>query len=395
MKYTYLFLIILFTSILCSAQTGKDTLISPINYIQNRNTPDSINELQSLSIPDSVYIKRLAALPFEFSMTYNPMVRQSIERYTIKIRSKLQVMMGHSEFYFPMFDEVLKTYQLPNELKYIAIIESALNPTIISRAHAVGLWQFMRGTGKENGLTINKYIDERKGITESTHAAALYLKKLYGIYNDWQLVLAAYNCGPGNVNKAIRRAGGKYNFWEIYHYLPRETRRYVPEFIGAAYAFCYYKEHNITPVPTILPMQTDTVLIDKQLHLGQVSAVMGIDITDLRKINPQYQKDLIPATKWRHYSLRMPSDQKLKFMAMKDSIYLYRNAYYQKKNQNQTFNKETTGNSGIITHKVRAGESLSVIAARYKVRVSEIKDWNNILGTKIKQGQKLLVYKSE
>jgi membrane-bound lytic murein transglycosylase D len=354
---------------------------------------DSIAIVPTFNIPDSVYMKRLSALPFNFPMTYNPTVRRYIELYTVRIKSKLQVIIGLSDFYFPIFDEALKNNNLPNELKYISIIESALNPRAASRARAVGLWQFIKSTGKENGLTINNYVDQRRGPLESTQAATKYLKTLYGIYGDWALVLAAYNCGPGNVNKALRRAKGKRDFWEIYSYLPRETRGYIPEFIGAAYAFNYYKEHNINPVLSSLPLRTDTIHIDQKLHLGQVSGVLGIPIDVLRRINPQYLKDIIPASSKIQYSLTVPTEQKIKFAELKDSIYSYHTSLYNsapKKNRHTRQVAVSAG--GKVVHHVRSGENIWLIAGQYKVTVNNIKNWNNITGNKIKKGQNLVVY---
>jgi len=351
---------------------------------------DSTITIQIMDIPDSVYIKRLSALPFEFKMTYNPIVKKFIELYTIRLKDKLQIIIGLGDFYFPIIDEILRSSNLPKELKYLPIIESALNPQAVSRAHAVGLWQFMRGTGKENGLLISNYVDQRRGLIESTIAASKYLKLLYHMYNDWQLTLAAYNCGPGNVNKAIRRAGGKRDFWEIYRYLPRETRGYVPAFIGAAYALNYYKEHNIGPIPTTLPLQTDTIFIYKNLHLGQVAGILGLPIDYLKSINPQYLKDVIPASGKIRYSLRVPSEYKPKFISWKDSIYAYRSSFY--KNSNNCVHAIVSDGKGKVIHHVQSGESLWLIAGQYKVTVNSIKEWNNISGNKIRQGQKLIVY---
>jgi len=383
------------------SQTEPDTLVSTVNFVADEDSlmeqSDSTKVALNLDIPDSVYMQRLSALPFQFKLTYNPMVKRYIELYTVKIKDKLEVILGLSDFYFPIFDNVLNACQLPNELKYITIIESALNPSAVSRTRAVGLWQFMKGTGKENGLLINNIVDQRRGFTESTKAAAKFLTTLYNIYGDWQLVLAAYNCGPGNVNKAIRRSGGKRTFWEIYKYLPRETRGYVPAYIGAVYAFNYYKEHNISPVPFSYSLQTDTITIFKQLHFGQVSEVLGIPIEDLRRINPQYLKDMIPANNRTPYMLRVSPEQKAKFREMQDSIYGYRASFYEK----EFLKKELVqrhrvmvpaDNTGKVIHSVRSGESIWIIAGQYNVSVAKIKDWNNISLNKIKPGQKLIVY---
>lgn len=364
--------------------------IPDIAEIQNDSSIINTNEV----ISDSVYIKRLSLLPFEFKMTYNPIVKRYIQLYTVKIKSKVEVMIGLSTFYFPIFEKVLRSNNLPDELKYIPIIESALNPKATSPVHAAGLWQFMKGTGKENGLTINSYVDQRRGCIESTNAAAKYLKMLYKSYHDWQLVLAAYDCGPGNVNRAIRRAHGKRDFWEIYPFLPRETRAYVPAYIGAAYAMNYYKEHDINPVPSMFPAQTDTIRIFQSLHLQQVSQVLGIDIDLLRRINPQYIKDMIPGTSLTDYALHIPGEQKENFIALQDSIYAYRKSYYKNEYHQRQYasGRNVPVNSVKIIHRVHAGESIGQIAAQYKVSVKKLKGWNKISGNNIKKGQKLVVY---
>jgi len=401
MKNFFLSLSILLTSTITGfSQTESDTLLTPtifvnIDSIEAQNDTTLLN--QEFSNLDSLYTQRLHMLPFQFSLTYNPMVRRYIELYTVKIKEKVQFFIGLSDFYFPIISEVLKSSQLPDELKYIPIIESALNPMAVSRARAVGLWQFMKGTGRENKLIINNLVDQRRSLLESTKAAAKYLRFLHNMYGDWQLVLAAYNCGPGRVNRAIHRSGGKRDFWEIYRYLPRETRGYVPEYIGAVYAFNFYKEHNIIPVPTTLPLQTDTILINKQLHLGQVSGMLGIDLNLLRAMNPQYLKDMIPAPGKIPYSLRIPMTVKPKFTEMKDSIYAYRYTFYKneflkkEKSQPSRIKAVTSSINGTLLHRVQSGESLWIIAGLYQISVADLKAWNNITENKIKPGQKLVV----
>ena len=399
-KISLILSIVVLATMRCFSQAEPDSVLYPVNFVANADTmemdSDTTALVVDLSIPDSIYMKRLAVLPYKFKLTYNPIVKRYIELYTVKIKDKLEVILGLSNFYFPIFDEVLSSYQLPNELKYITIIESALNPCAVSRCRAVGLWQFMKGTGKENGLQINNYIDQRRGFIESTRAAAKYLSNLYETYHDWQLVLAAYNCGPGNVNKAIRRSGGKRDFWEVYRFLPRETRGYVPEYIGAVYAFNYYKEHNISPVAATYPLQTDTITIAKPLHFGQVSEVLGIPMDELRRINPQYLKDMVPGSGRKVYSLRVTLEQKSKFVALQDSIYSYRDLYY--KNEFLKLNKApkrpafiTSSVAGKTLHQVQSGESIWIIAGQYNVSVAKIKSWNNISGNKIKPGQRLIV----
>ena len=218
-------------------------------------------------------------------------------------------MLGLSEYYFPMFEEALDRYDLPLELKYLPIIESALNPKALSRAGACGLWQFMYGTGKQMKLEISSFVDDRRDPVKATDAAARYLKSLYGIYGDWHLAIAAYNCGPGNVNRAIRRAGGKTNYWQIYYRLPRETRGYVPAFIAASYVMNYYEAHNLTPQLPEFPTQTDTIFVNDYLHFDQIAATLGIEKEQLQALNPKYRRDVVPAKKDRLYSLVLPEDK--------------------------------------------------------------------------------------
>jgi len=396
MKKNYIISIILLitgTNYAGFSQSITDTTLSeicPMN-IQDSLTMDSVLlevQQQPLTI-DSLYKERLAALPFDFQMIYNPMVKKYIELYTVKLKDRMQVMLGLSSFYFPIFDEIFAIYHIPNELKYIAVIESALNPRAVSPAYAVGLWQFIRCTGKENGLIINKFIDERRSVTESTIAAAKYLNSLFEIYNDWSLVLAAYNCGPRNVDRAIKRSGGKRDYWEICKYLPRETRGYVPGFIGAAYAFNYFKECDLNPVPSLYPAQIDTVNIDSSLHLKAVSSVLGIDYNVLKALNPQYLKDYIPADKKKTYTLNIPAEQKSKFIELSDTIYACQKAYYSDVLKNHI--SANTGDNKII-HRVQYGECLSTIAREYEVSANNIKKWNNLKDSRINKGQKLVIY---
>jgi len=273
-----------------------DNLDSLINLWYVKNTSGVLTDYDSLmavtdslaeTLPDSVYIDRLARLSSPVELSYNQYVRRYIEMYTGRRKELVGIMLGLSDYYFPMFEEIFTYYDIPLELEYCAIIESALNPRAVSRVGATGLWQFMYGTGRMYDLTINSYVDERRDPIKSTHSAARFMKDLYEIYGDWILVIAAYNCGPGSVNKAIRRSGGKKNFWDIYYYLPRQTRGHVPAFIAATYTMNYYKEHNLVPVKIDLPIPSDTLMITDELHLLQVSEVLGIPIDLLRDINPQ------------------------------------------------------------------------------------------------------------
>ena len=269
------------------------------------------------------YINRLLRLPTVMEMVHNEVVQKFIDRYSGRLRHSISYMLGASNFYIPIFEEALEAYQLPLELKYLPIIESALNPKAVSRVGASGLWQFMIGTGKQYGLQVNSLVDERRDPIKSSYAAARYLSDLYKIFGDWNLVIAAYNCGPENINKAIRRSNGNKDYWEIYPYLPKETRGYVPAFIAANYIMTYYSLHNICPMSTRLPAKTDTVMVNKNVHLEQVAEVIGINIDLLRSLNPMYRRDIIPGAT-EPYALRLPLTEVGKFIDMQDSVYNYK-----------------------------------------------------------------------
>ena len=240
------------------------------------------------------YIDRLSRIPAVMEMPHNDAVQQCIDRYAGRLRRSVSLMLGASNFYMPIFEEALEAYGLPLELRYLPIIESALNPKAVSRAGAAGLWQFMPTTGKQYGLKLNSLVDERRDPIKASYAAARLLRDLYKVFGDWNLVIAAYNCGPGNINKAITRSGGKRDYWAIYPYLPRETRGYVPAFIAANYIMTYYCDHNICPMQTRLPLQSDTIMINRNVHLQQIADVCGINIEELRTLNPSYRRDIIP-----------------------------------------------------------------------------------------------------
>jgi len=286
------------------------------------------------------YIERLYRMPCAMEMAYNDVVQKFIDRYSGRLRHSISYMLGASNFYMPIFEEALEVYQLPLELRYLPIIESALNPKAVSRVGATGLWQFMLTTGRQYGLQVNSLVDERQDPVKSSYAAARYLSDLYKVFGDWNLVIAAYNCGPENINKAIRRAtadaareaakGGEQksasdikDYWHIYPYLPRETRGYVPAFIAANYMMTYYSLHNICPMTTRLPALTDTVVVSRNVHLEQVAAVVGINIDLLRSLNPMYRRDVIPGAT-EPMPLRLPQTEVGKFIDLEDSVYAYR-----------------------------------------------------------------------
>ncbi|MEG1685888.1 MAG: transglycosylase SLT domain-containing protein, partial [Bacteroides sp.] len=322
---------------------------------------------------DSEYIDRLSRIPSIMEMPYNDIVRKFIDVYTGRLRHNTSYMLGAANFYIPIFEEALDVYNIPQELKYLPIIESALQPTAVSRVGASGLWQFMIGTGKYYGLESNSLIDERRDPIKSTWAAARYLKDLYAIYQDWNLVIAAYNCGPGNINKAIRRAGGSKDYWAIYNYLPKETRGYVPAFIAANYVMTYYCDHNICPMENALPANTDTVQVTKDLHFEQIADICGINVEQIRSLNPQYKRDIVPGNT-KSYPLRLPQNYISTFIDSQDTIYAHR--------ANELFTKRKTvsaredavskqySSRKTTYHKIRNGETLSTIARKYGVSVS-------------------------
>ncbi len=354
-----------------------------------------------IDIPDSIYTKRLSKINSFIELPYNSIVKSYISMYTQKKRELVGVMLGLTDYYFPIFEEILDLYQLPQELRFIPMIESAINPRAVSRVGATGLWQFMYGTGRMYKLTINSYVDERRDPIASTHAAAHYLKDLYSIYKDWTLVIAAYNCGPGNVNKAIRRAGGKKNYWDIYYYLPKETRGYVPAFIAATYTFYYYKEHNIKPQGIDIPQTSDTLMIKDMLHLQQVAEVLGIPINLIRDLNPQYKLDIIPA-KDRAYALKIPLDAVGSFIDREKEIYAYKDSlFFNPKNSisptkfTSSYQYDVPAGSVRYDYRVQSGDNLGFIAQKFGVNVSQIRSWNNISGNMIRVNQKLAIYVSQ
>ena len=269
------------------------------------------------------YIDRLSRIPSVMEMAYNDVVQKFIDRYSGRLRHSISYMLGASNFYIPIFEEALEAYQLPLELKYLPVIESALNPLAVSRVGATGLWQFMITTAKQYGLQVNSLTDERRDPVKASYAAARYLKDLYRVFGDWNLVIAAYNCGPENINKAIHRSNGEKDYWQIYPYLPKETRGYVPAFIAANYIMTYYSLHNICPMSTRLPAKTDTVMVNRNVHLEQVAEVVGINIDLLRSLNPMYRRDIVPGHT-EPCPLRLPQTEVGKFIDMQDSVYNYR-----------------------------------------------------------------------
>ena len=371
-------------------------------YLQNYTVLDADVENKSHGeVNEETYIRRLAAIPSVIEMPYNQIVRKHIERYVYRSRTLVEEMLGMSLYYMPIFEQALEKEGLPLELKYLPIVESALDPNAVSRVGAAGLWQFMIGTGKGLGLEVNSLVDERRDPYRSSAMAAKYLKNLYQIYNDWSLAIAAYNCGPGNVNKALHRNGGTGDFWDIYEYLPRETRGYVPAFIAANYAMTYYKQHNISPSLASKPLITDTVSVNRRIHFAQISEVLNIPIEEIRTFNPQYRADVIPGDN-HPYTLVLPSQQIYSFIMSEDSIDNYRDDLYahrevvepggQTMTADEYINGEGhTDQTRTIIHKVERGETLSSIASKYGMTPGELMSLNNMSSERVRRGDNLKV----
>lgn len=343
------------------------------------------------SIPwydDQVFRERLAKLDAQtpFNLSFNDKVKAFIQLYAVRKKELTSRILGLSYLYFPMFEEELDRQDLPLEFKYLAVVESALNPAVKSRAGAMGLWQFMYHTGKIYHLNVTSYVDERKDPYKSTVAACEYFKFLYNIYGNWELVLAAYNCGPGNVNKAIRRSGGKKDYWDIYPFLPKETRGYVPAFIAVNYIMNYSSEHNLYPVqPKIISHEIDTVQVERQLSFEQLSSTLGIPVEDIEYLNPCYKKGIIPYS-GKSQALCLPKEKVGIFLNNEQAIYSYIRA------------QEDSAEMGLIAeevrkvHIVKSGENIGSLAKKYNCAVADIKDWNGLRSARLRPGQKLTVY---
>ncbi|QCD38174.1 MULTISPECIES: lytic transglycosylase domain-containing protein [Duncaniella] len=394
-------------------------------YLKNYVVP-GIDLGASQTATPAEYEERLKRLPTEIELPYNSIVGNYINMYLTKRRSLVADMLALHSYYGPIFVEELLKEGMPTELQYLPVIESAINPNAVSRAGAAGLWQFMPATAKGLGMEVNSLIDERRDARLSSRNAARYLKQLYEIYNDWSLAIAAYNCGPGNVNKALRRAGGegKKDYWEIYSYLPAETRGYVPAFIAANYVMNYYNKHGISPTVIKRHLTTDTVQVNKYIHFNQIAAVLNIPVDEIRMLNPQYRKDIIPGD-YRPYLLTLPTQQCLSYVMSEKRIVDYDADRYARRSyvepgensepeivagdngvanlaqaSRQTANAQTNNEIAqtqmsekmvVKTHVVTRGESIRDIARQYGVSATDIKRWNQLRRGKVKEGDKLKI----
>ena len=381
----------------------KNTMVDDFDPV-NEYDMDSVRFTSNVS--DAEMMRRLAAMNSFITLPYNDVVKNYIIQYSERMTTRMGRVMGLSTYYFPIFEDILLRYGLPQELKYMAIIESMLNPVATSRAGARGIWQFMYQTGTSYGLEINSFVDERLDVEKAVDAAARYLRDAYKTFGDWALAISSYNCGAGNVSKAIRRADGKRDYWSIYPYLPRETRNYVPAFVAAMYAMTYYREYGIVPQNTGVPAQTDTFMIRRNLHFDQIEAVVGVPKEDLQNLNPQYVNDIIPGNN-HPYVLKLPYTWTSRFLdANRDSLYAYKaDSLVQNRvltdSGSKSGGKSTGKSSGgstnqqqRIAYKVKSGDYLGKIASKYGVTVAQLKSWNKLKSNSIQIGQTLYIYKN-
>ena len=407
-----------------------DSLLS-LYYSQMYLTPDGDCNYrdENPEFSDATYIDRLRRMPNIMEMPYNQVVRKFIDRYASRMRRAVGYWLGASNFYMPIFEQALEAYNMPLELRYLPVIESGLNPNAISRVGATGLWQFMLATGKSYGLKVNSLVDERRDPIKASYAAAHYLSDLYKIFGDWNLVIAAYNCGPENINRAIHRAGGERDYWKIYPYLPRETRGYVPAFIAANYIMNYYCEHNICPMRTQLPAKSDTIVVNRDVHLKQVAAICNLSLEELRTLNPQYRRDIVNGST-EPSAIRLPDAAINTFIDNEDSVYVYnadqllsrraevavndaqpevarsaapsyssRKSYsrhdrrgssrHERAVKGRKGRKERRAREQNVT--IKEGQTLSQIARKNHTTVEKLRKLNGIKGSNIRAGKKLRV----
>ena len=379
----------------------KELSNSDLFFQMSEDVAATPTDVDYSELPTEVLKERLRKLNEKtpFNVEYNPVLEQVIKSFLKNRRSSLERLMSLSDYYFPMFEQEMSTQKIPLEMKYLAIIESALNPKARSRAGATGLWQFMYATGKSYGLEVNNYVDERSDPVRSTKAAAKYLNELYKIFGDWDLTLAAYNSGPGNVTKAIRRSNGKTNYWNLRPYLPRETAGYVPAFLATLYIFEYAKEHGFKPQKRANHLfQTDTIRVKQAIPFKDIAEITGMDVQDIQFFNPSYQLDVVPYVEGRNYAVRLPISEIGKFVSNEQAIYNYLNE--QKAQREQVLPEVTKGEQyagGKSTKKtvytVKKGDNLGKIASRHGVTINNIKRWNRMKSNKVRVGQRLSIHK--
>lgn len=359
------------------------------------DTTECYSDTLITELPDSVYKKRLQALPFVIEVPYNEVVRRYIQRYIKHSPRQLATLQRKAEYYFPIFEDIIARYDLPFELCYLPVIESALNPHAHSHMGAAGLWQFMPTTGKRYGLEVNSLVDERMDPIRSTEAACRFLTDLYKIFGDWNLVIAAYNCGPGNVNKAIHRAGGKRDFWSIYPFLPRETRGYLPIFIAASYAMNYAEVHGICPAEPLLTMLSDTILTTERQHLKQIADNLDIPLAELRRLNPQYPRDILPGGK--AYALCLPIEKTGGYIDHEEEILAYqaKELIHNRRAEIELLHKTSVNGgysvNGVTYYKIKEGDTLGGIAKKFRVSVKQLKAWNGLTSDIIRAGKTLKI----
>jgi membrane-bound lytic murein transglycosylase D len=384
-------------------QISENALIEYYKEISGANNADEIiqqlgyTEEDVPEFSDSIYCLRLSEMNERspFHLDCNEYVLNTIGYFTKKRRSFTQITLARSKLYFPMYEEKLAKHDMPIELKYLSVIESGLRPQVKSRAGALGLWQFMYRTGKMYGLNEDSYIDERMDPEKATDAACVYLKKLYSMYDDWNMALAAYNAGPGNVNKAIRRSGGKMTYWEIRPYLPKETQGYVPNFIAMSYMMTYYAEHNIKPLKDVVyDFELDTVCLKQGVHMSSIDSILHLSVEEIQRFNPIYKTSYIPKT-IPAQCISLPVPYVRKWIALEDSIYKLDSLIFAPPTNEKASvsNHDNTATpEGKIIHTVSSGESLSIISRKYGTTVSKIMEWNSLRSTNLKVGQKLTIY---
>lgn len=359
------------------------------------DTTECTSDTLITELPDSIYKQRLQALPFVIEVPYNEVVRRYILRYVKHSPRQLAALQRKAEYYFPIFEDILAKHDLPYELCYMPVIESALNPQARSHMGATGLWQFMPATGKKYGLEINSLVDERMDPIRSTEAACLFLKNLYAIFQDWNLVIAAYNCGPGNVNKAIHRAGGKRDFWSIYPYLPSETRGYLPIFIAASYAMNYAEAHGICPATPLATMASDTIVTTQRQHLKQIADNIDIPLAELRRLNPQYPRDIIPGGK--AYAICLPIEKAGLYIDKQDTILAYqaKELIHNRRDEIELLHRTSVNGgysiNGVTYYKIKEGDTLGGIAKKFRVSVKQLKAWNGLKSDMIRAGKTLKI----